>query len=149
MNALKVLCMEDVNLEPSHPNCLKEKTFMAIAVWVCLVSLIYCYWLFTCLHIFLASQAWTLAIILPMLIGHRIPEDDLHWDCFILMLQIVQLSTAKVVSPSSTTYLASLIDQHHQTFKQCYPGIKISPKMHYMVHFSQQIMRLDNSVCVM
>ena len=100
-----------------------------------------------CLYVLLASQAWTLATILPMVIGHRIPEDDLHWDCYLLLLQIIQLSTAKVVSPSSTTYLASLIDQHHQTFTQCYPGIKVLPKMHYMIHFSQQIMRLVFALC--
>ena len=89
------------------------------------------------------SQAWTFATIVPMVIGHRVPEDDLNWDCYLLLLQVIQFSTAKVVSPSSVTCLAHLIDQHHQIFIQCYPSIKVTPKMHYMVHFSQQIMRLS------
>lgn len=96
----------------------------------------------------LASQAWTFATILPMVIGHRIPEDDIHWECYLLLLQIIQFSTGKVVSPSSVTCLASLIDQHHQKFIQCYSSIKVTPKMHYMIHFSQRIMRLVDCVYV-
>ena len=70
-----------------------------------------------------------------------VPEDDLHWECYLLLLQIIQYSTAKVISASSSVYLSALIDQHHQIFVQCYPGIKVTPKMHYMVHFPQQICR--------
>ena len=87
----------------------------------------------------LALQALTFATILPMVIGHRVPEDDLNWDCYLLLLQIIQFSTAKVVSPSSVTCLASLIDQHHQIYIQCYPSIKVTPKMHYMVHFEVKL----------
>lgn len=91
---------------------------------------------------YIASQAWTFAIILPMIIGHKIPEEDPHWECYLLLLQIIQYSLAKVSSIPSSCYLAALIDQHHQIFLQCYPGVRILPKMHYMVHFSQQILRL-------
>ena len=67
---------------------------MVIAVWVCLVSSngMHCIYVLY-LQFLLASQAWTLATILPMI----------HWDCFLLLLQIIQISTAKVVSPSTVT----------------------------------------------
>jgi len=48
---------------------------------------------------------------------------------------------AKVTSVSSALFLASLVDQHHQTFVQCYPDINVLPKMHYMIHLPQQILR--------
>ena len=92
-------------------------------------------------NFFIASQAWTFAAILPLIVGHMIPEDDLHWECYLLLLQIIQYSTAKVTSSSSSSYLAALVDQHHQMFVQCYPEARITPKMHYMVHFAQQICR--------
>ena len=59
-------------------------------MWVLIISDIY--------YTVLASQAWTFATILPMVIGHRVPEDDLNWDCYLLLLQIIQFSAAKVVS---------------------------------------------------
>ena len=89
----------------------------------------------------LASQTWTFAIILPLLIGHKIPVDDLHWECYLLLLQILQYSTARVSSLSSSLYLTALISQHHQIFVTCYPGVKLIPKMHYLIHFPQQICR--------
>ena len=95
----------------------------------------------------IASQAWTFAVILPLIIGQKIPEEDLHWECFLLLLQIIQLCTAKVSSPSSALILASLIDQHHQTFVNCYPGVNILPKMHYMVHLCEQILRYCKDAC--
>ena len=71
-----------------------------------------------CLYVLLASQAWTLATILPMVIGHRIPEDDLHWDCYLLLLQIIQLSTAKVMEYLLTTLHISSSNhvEHVQTY---------------------------------
>ena len=89
----------------------------------------------------IASQAWTLAVILPLIIGHKIPHEDIHWECFLLLVQIIQLCTAKVSSLSSALFLASLVDQHHQMFVDCYPGVNVLPKMHYMVHLSDQILR--------
>ena len=101
-------------------------------------------------HIYLysvASQAWTFAVILPLIIGHKVPDEDIHWECFLLLLQIIQLCTAKVSSVSSALFLASLVDQHHQIFVNCYPGVNLLPKMHYMVHFSEQILRYKYVFC--
>ena len=90
---------------------------------------------------FIASQAWTFAVILPLIIGHEILDEDIHWEWFLLLLQTIQLCTAKVSSLSSALFLASPVDQHHQTFVDCYPGVNILPKMHYMVHLCEQILR--------
>lgn len=94
------------------------------------------------LFVISASQAWTFATILPLLIGHKIPEDDLNWECYLLLVQILQISTAKVSSEPSSLYLAALINQHHQLFIRCYPGVKLIPKAHYLIHFPKQICRL-------
>lgn len=67
-------------------------------------------------------------------------END-KWECFLYLLDIVQLCTARAMNQSHAGYLAALIHDHHLQFKRCYPGASITPKMHYMVHFPQQIMR--------
>lgn len=49
-------------------------------------------------HLSLAAQLWNLAINLPLMIGDKIPLDDEHWECFLLLLDILQLFTMKFAS---------------------------------------------------
>lgn len=90
---------------------------------------------------YVASEMWTFAILLPLMIGDKIPHDQSHWDCFLLLLEIVKYSTAQLTSSESSEYLAALIDQHHREFKQCYPSVSITPKMHYMVHLPRMLIK--------
>lgn len=84
---------------------------------------------------------WTFATLLPLLIGDLVPDEQPHWECFLILLQIVKQCTCRIASASSSSYIAALVDQHHQSFKKCYPGVMLTPKMHYMVHFPQQILK--------
>lgn len=85
---------------------------------------------------------WTFATLLPLMIGDKIPIDDQAWECFLLLLRISKVCTTKVISPAlAENYLPVLIEQHHQEFRKCYPSVSMTPKMHYMVHLSQQILR--------
>ena len=34
-----------------------------------------------------------------------------------------------------------LVAQHNRLFKKCYPDATLTPKMHYMVHFSSQLLQ--------
>lgn len=151
MDDLIVLCMEEMTQELSLQSHLNENIFRAMLAWAYLVSEhVYAQFMLdmidkTCILRSLASQTWTFATILPLLIGHKIPEDDLHWECYLLLLQILQYSTARVSSLSSSLYLTALISQHHQIFVTCYPGVKLTTKMHYLIHFPQQICRY---VCI-
>ena len=45
---------------------------------------------------FLASECWTLSRFLPLLIGDLVPEDDNHWQLFLLLLKIIKWVTAAV-----------------------------------------------------
>ena len=56
----------------------------------------------------LASQSWNFAIVLPLIIGHMVPEDDPHWECYLLLLQIVKYCTARVTIHLLPTLLLSL-----------------------------------------
>lgn len=56
-----------------------------------------------------AAQMWALAINLPLIIGDQTPEDNEKWECFLLLLDILQLCTARVVSSSHAGFLEALI----------------------------------------
>lgn len=89
----------------------------------------------------IASEAWSLARMLPLLVGDLVPEDNPFWQNFLLMLTITDL----VLAPKSTTAIAAhlrqLILEHHTAFKELYPDRPLTPKMHYMVHIPQWIVR--------
>lgn len=78
---------------------------------------------------------WNFAIFLPLIIGDKIPEENSMWQCFLVLLEITKVCTARTTSHSSAKYLKALVEQHHQEFVMCYPGVNLTPKMHYMVHF--------------
>ena len=72
-----------------------------------------------------AAQMWVLSVNLPLIIGDKIPQDSEHWECYLLLLDIIQLCTTRKTSISHAGY----------------PNARVIPKMHYMVHFPQQIIR--------
>lgn len=93
------------------------------------------------LCVLIAAQMWTLAINLPLMIGDKVCHGDQHWECFLLLLDILQFCTTRVATSAHAGILEALIHDHHHLFTRCYPGVNITPKMHYMVHFPHQIIR--------
>ena len=91
--------------------------------------------------LFVAAQMWALAINLPLMIGSEVPSESELWECFLLLPDILQLCMARVSSYSQAAYLKALIYDYHILFVRCYPNVSVTPKMHYMVHFPQQIIR--------
>ena len=89
----------------------------------------------------IAAQMWNLAVYLPLLIGDKIPTDDDHWECYLLLLDVLKFCAAKVTSKAHAGILSTLICEHHNNFIHCYPGVSLPPKMHYTIHFALQILR--------
>ena len=56
-----------------------------------------------------AVEMWIFAVHLPLMIGHVIPEEDEMWQCFLLLLDILKVSTCRVQSPGFAGYLEVLI----------------------------------------
>ena len=88
----------------------------------------------------IAAQMWTFATLLPLMIGDKVAEDQPEWQCFLLLLQITKHCTAHVMPAAAADIIIALVDQHHREFKRCY-SVPFTPKMHYMVHFAQQLYR--------
>ena len=74
---------------------------------------------------------WCLGQLLPIMIGHCIPQDNVYWLNFLLLLQIIDYLFAPLISPECIDHLQILICDHHSTFRQLYPNCNIIPKMHY------------------
>ena len=82
---------------------------------------------------------WILAIHLPLLIGDKVPRGNDVWECFLALLEIVQICTSRVMPDDIPEYLSALVQDHHRMFVRCFPSASFIPKLHYMVHFSKQI----------
>ena len=89
-----------------------------------------------------SAQTWLLARILPFLIANDIPESDDNWRCYLMLLKIIDICLATVVSPDLCAVLKVLIEEHHLLFTQLYPEWIVIPKMHYMLHYPEQILAL-------
>ena len=76
-------------------------------------------------------QMWR---FLPLVIGHLIPEDDEHWDNFLCLLDIMDILFAHPVTTDACALAEVLISDHHSKFKDLYPHISVTPKMHSMIH---------------
>ena len=51
---------------------------------------------------------WTLAINLPLMIGNKVPLDNEKWECFLFLLDILQLCTTRVASSAQAGFLEAL-----------------------------------------
>ena len=85
-----------------------------------------------------AIQMWCLARMLPLLIGDLSPQDESHWENFLLLLKIEILFAP--TSRELAAYLAVLIEEYLENFSKLYTR-SIIPKQHYMVHYPRQIVR--------
>ena len=73
-----------------------------------------------------AAQMWNFVIYLPFFIVDKVPEDDFHWECFLLLLEILRYCTAKVTCKPSTMFLATLIDDLSSKLSICVNDSKVS-----------------------
>ena len=56
-----------------------------------------------------ASQLWCLGRYLPLLIGDLVAEGNEYWECFMLLLEIVDILFAPCISEGQIAHLRLLI----------------------------------------
>ena len=84
---------------------------------------------------------WCLARLLPLMIGDAIPTDDDCWYNFLLLLEMLDYIFAPTLTFEAVAQLTVTINDHHQGFKNIYPTCPIIPKMHYIIHYPDLILR--------
>lgn len=87
-----------------------------------------------------SAAMMTLCFTMPHIIGFKIPDDDERWKNFIILLQIVILSTSPYVDEDSAGQLAQLVATHNYNFVKLYPKSSVIPKLHYCIHLAKQIL---------
>jgi hypothetical protein len=73
--------------------------------------------------------------------GDFVEREDEKWLCIRMLWNIVQICTAREISVDDVNYLRVLIEDHHRLFSNIYPESSIIPKMHYLVHVPDDILR--------
>lgn len=69
-----------------------------------------------------------------LMIGDLVPEIEEIWQLYICLVQILDIITAPFVDTNLSTYLATLIAEHHELY--CILSNKtLKPKYHNMVHY--------------
>ena len=82
---------------------------------------------------------WCFSRILPLLVGDKVPEYCEQWKCFLLLLTIMDICLAPELDIDVIAYLRDIIHDHHCQFKDLYPHVHITPKLHYLIHYPEWI----------
>ena len=86
-------------------------------------------------------QTWSLATLLPLMIGNKIPAANVPFKCFRNLLEICRLCFMDSFNSCDLVTLDWLIDDFLDSFKTCFQR-KITPKMHHLIHYSDYIKKM-------
>ena len=86
-----------------------------------------------------AAQLWTLATLLPLMIGSQVPVTDPKWQCFTDFLEICRLIFSTSISQHQIRMLESMISEFLTNFRIAFPNKNLIPKMHFLIHYPRYI----------
>ncbi|XP_071153109.1 uncharacterized protein [Mytilus edulis] len=86
-----------------------------------------------------ASQTWCFARILPLLVGHKVPLNDLTWESFLLLRDMLFYVCAPALDPGHLLSMADVINEFHECYRTCFPDVTVKPKFHYTLHYPNMI----------
>lgn len=86
-----------------------------------------------------ASQMMALCREFALIIGDKIPENDSHWQLFLILLRICSIAVVPSCTHDLMAYLRICVEEYLRTFRELYPSKTIIPKQHYMLHYASQM----------
>ena len=81
---------------------------------------------------------WLLGRLIPLLVREYVPTDDVHWKCYLRLLQITTIVTSVNINKDTISLLALIIREYLFTYNRLHPD-KFTPKLHYLIHLPRQI----------
>ena len=84
---------------------------------------------------------WQLFHIMPLILQDKVPFDDEHFSCFMVLQDISALVCADSITQGGIALLRCLIQDYLEQFVSLYSVDRITPKCHYLVHFPALISR--------
>ena len=85
-----------------------------------------------------ASQKWCLFRLLPFVMAHRVPVDCKYWHVYLLCREITDMVMAPKVRRETIQLLNLLVFEFLTEIKEVF-GDVITPKCHYLIHYSRLI----------
>ena len=76
------------------------------------------------------SNNWAFTRLLPLIIGHKVDNDDSVWLMLMELKDIVELAVASVHTEESVELLQMKIVDHRKLFSTGFPNEKLKPKHH-------------------
>lgn len=86
-----------------------------------------------------AHENWCLIRLLPLLIGHYVPEGDNTWEILMLLKDIVELAVAPRHTEETRHFLDCKIAEHRHLLQLTFPDFSLRPKHHFVEHYPQLI----------
>ena len=86
-------------------------------------------------------ENWTLLRLLPLMIGHVIPEEDKTWQILLDLKEIVEILASGHFSDETLSYLECKISDHRCLLKEVFPDFHLLPKHHFLEHYPELIRR--------
>jgi hypothetical protein len=81
----------------------------------------------------------TLLRLLPLMIGHTVPDGDGAWTILMDLKDIVELVLSPTFDDESIDYLKTKIQDHRRLLQEVFPEFRLLPKHHYLEHYPDLI----------
>lgn len=88
-----------------------------------------------------AHENWCLLRLLPLIIGHLVPEDEPVWLMILDLKDIVELVLSLVHTDETLAFLECKISEHRQKHQELFPSKQLLPKHHFLEHYPEMIRR--------
>jgi len=85
-----------------------------------------------------ATHFWTLVRIFPLIFGKQLQDDPIY-NLFLNLLEIFFELNSHSFTESKLVFLENKIESFLKEFKSFYPNIKITAKLHNMIHYPRSI----------
>ena len=84
-------------------------------------------------------ENWALLRLLPLMVGHNIPEGDKAWEILMLLKDILEIVMSSHFTEELIHFLVCKISEHRELLQQTFPTYKLRPKHHFIEHYPQLI----------
>lgn len=84
-------------------------------------------------------ENWRLIRLLPLLIGHLVPEGNETWEVLMVLNDILEMVVSHRFTEESLYILESKVADHRHLLLTAFPNCKLCPKHPYIEHYVQLI----------
>lgn len=84
-------------------------------------------------------ENWALLRLLPLLIGHKVGENEHTWEELMLLKDIVELSMSVQFTDDTLEFFNCKISEHRALIQKVFSNFVLRPKHHYIEHYPQLV----------